>query len=192
MLRMSNGSIEVSKLGADTSQYKSLSKKYSRKKKFFKELMCYIFLMYFKGDSNLANIYRGHAELERSGNVIRDRDLFKSYMSDNGLDIDDTHDSLMQCDAIFEFVEFYQSIQYSENELTAESFRTKCNHYRRLLKNLENTTKEDLDYTKALRDCMAMYEDYKMKSEAEEVDSQIGGLYLFEDPEYNKPQYLKL
>jgi len=191
MLRMNNGAIEVSKLGADIDQYKRLSKKYSKKKKFFKELMCYIFLMYYKGDSNLANVYRGYPELDRSLNVVTDRNLFTSIIDDH-LKIEDIYNHFGNCDEISEFIDFYQTTQYSENELTAESFRTKCNHYRRLLKNLSNTPKDDIELTKALSNCMAMYEEYRMKCEAEEVDNANGGLFLFEDPEYNKPHYLKL
>ena len=191
MFKIDKDEIYVSDTGSKQKYFVEMQNKYKKKKKFFKQLCKYIYLMYYKGDSHLSNVYRNMSHEDKSTQILEDYpDFFEKEKFDKEISIDK---NLMSCEFINKFVTFYISIQYTENEKLAETFKKKMEHYRNLIQEPTNDAKQDLEYSKVLVTLNQHYEEYKMKAEAEDADQEEGGsLYLFEDPEKNKPSYLKL
>jgi hypothetical protein len=179
MFYLYQGDVYVTPVGQTVPEFKKVQDDYKEKKLF--EVIAYVYFVFTKKD----NPYFALPPKERRLQVVGNYELFKGWTKWEDVETKESVKNL---------IDFYKRIQLSDNDINAELFRTKAEHWRAMIANMSNTAEEELEFAKALDNSTRLAEEFKLKAEIEtgEVEAEGVALYLFEIPEDKKPHHLRM
>lgn len=174
------GEVYVTPAGQEVPEYKNVKAEFPKETKFG-HVITYIYFILTKKDNPYWNI----PPSERRNQVVDNYNLFKDWS--NWKEIEKNNE-------VHALIEFYKRIQLTDNDLNAEMFRAKAEHWRNKLMDITNTPEEDIAFAKALENATRLAEEFKLKSELEQGETENEGvaLYLFEIPENKKPYHARM
>lgn len=178
MFFISNGTINIHPGASTLKVWENLRKTYSRRKKYLRDLSMYLLYVYGRKINGYDNDFRHLPPRERKRSVVDQLDLFEFKKPSRDRDIS----SIESNGKVEAFIEWYTSIQYSDNERNCEVFREKEEHWRDAYK-ASTSWEEDEKNAKALEHAVKWREHYQHKADAEEAVQEMDGRhYLFEVP----------
>jgi len=138
MLYLYQGDVCVTPVGKTTKEFQSLEKRLTIRRKsnrLFVDTLKFIFFVYHKVDSlGNKNVYIKYPIKERKELVVEKYALFKGRESLS---------EVLEINEVAEFLDFYLSCIYTDNERIRDSVRKKV-HYWRKMYNQEGNSPEDV------------------------------------------------
>lgn len=180
MFYLYQGEVHVTPAGQEVPEYKALKVELNKHWKLA-HVITYIYFVHTKKD----NPFWGLPPIERREQVVQNYGLFEEWK---------TWKEVEMIEEVVALVDFYRRIQLTENDLNADMFRAKAEHWRKKLMDMDNSPDDELAYAKALETATKLAEEFKLKAELEVGGEEEEGiaLYLFEIPEDKKPYHARM